>query len=346
VTIFGKGIGEDVNVEQKILESERFTDINTYAYVVDYVKVLKQTVQITGYPDNRNAVKQTEKDYVGIYGYSDYASPHPYVGHKGTDYGVGVRTNVYGLDGFKVNEIGYNNSRGNYIEIGNSKIAFIFMHLSAIYVTNNTNVSAQTVLGRTGNIGLSSGPHLHVQTWLGAVSGWVDSTPYMAGRKSIPGNEVPKDETTKNIIKKGRYVYYLKKDGTIDYAEGRTAGVVRDIYKYYPGVKYGHHNNKEQYIYWLNRDGTLDYANGYERGTFRKTDIYKYYPGVTYGRHVNKEKYIYELAGDGTLLRAVEYDEQFKQIRQYGFEDGTFFNKDGAHWLYKKFNVEIEGSIG
>lgn len=70
-------------------------------------------------------------------------------------------------------ERNYTNEPSNWILLGyknalGSKRTVYYQHLSRVYVSKGQHVKAGEVIGKSGNSGNSSGPHLH----LAAMKGW------------------------------------------------------------------------------------------------------------------------------------------------------------------------------
>lgn len=82
--------------------------------------------------------------------------------HSGIDMCAPAGTSVYAALGGVVSFVGYNNVYGNYIIVSHhSGYKTLYGHLSATLVLKGQGVSPATVIGRVGNTGLSTGPHLH-----------------------------------------------------------------------------------------------------------------------------------------------------------------------------------------
>ena len=91
---------------------------------------------------------------------------HPIFGgqkmHNGIDLGANYE-NVYTvLDGI-VSEAGWDkNGGGNYIKVRHSnRFETSYLHLSQIYYRTGEVVKAGYIIGKSGNSGNSTGPHLH-----------------------------------------------------------------------------------------------------------------------------------------------------------------------------------------
>ncbi len=91
---------------------------------------------------------------------------HPVLGytraHNGVDYGVPVGTPVWSVGDGRVVKAGWGNGFGNLVEIAHSN-GWIsqYAHLSSIGVRVGQHVTQKMTIARSGNTGLSSGPHLH-----------------------------------------------------------------------------------------------------------------------------------------------------------------------------------------
>jgi len=82
--------------------------------------------------------------------------------HSGIDMAIGFGTSVFSALAGRVSATGFNETYGNYIIISHySGYKTLYGHLSAIFVVAGQSVSPATRIGRVGNTGLSTGPHLH-----------------------------------------------------------------------------------------------------------------------------------------------------------------------------------------
>ena len=115
--------------------------------------------------------------------YAQFGAP----GHTGLDLG-GVEgvTNIYAVRAGTVSQVRkQSNGFGNHVYVRHaSGYTTIYAHLHSISVRQGQAVSAGTVIGKLGNTGFSSGPHLHFEL-RGPVGdpGWprniIDPTPYI-----------------------------------------------------------------------------------------------------------------------------------------------------------------------
>lgn len=82
--------------------------------------------------------------------------------HTGIDMATGEGTAVYPALIGKVSATGYNAVYGNYVIVAHhSGYRTLYAHLSSISCKKGQSVGTSSVIGRVGNTGLSTGPHLH-----------------------------------------------------------------------------------------------------------------------------------------------------------------------------------------
>lgn len=84
--------------------------------------------------------------------------------HTGIDLAGSTGSPVYAADGGTVSFTGWNGGYGKMIKInhGNGYVTY-YAHLSSINVSNGQKVAKGEMIGRVGNTGNSTGPHLHFE---------------------------------------------------------------------------------------------------------------------------------------------------------------------------------------
>ncbi|GLS90922.1 peptidase M23 [Psychromonas marina] len=84
--------------------------------------------------------------------------------HNGTDFAVGVGHKVYSIGDGVVQFAGYHPAAGNYIVIKHGrKYTTRYLHLSKLYVRKGQRIKMGKLIGKSGNTGRSTGPHLHYE---------------------------------------------------------------------------------------------------------------------------------------------------------------------------------------
>jgi len=84
--------------------------------------------------------------------------------HNGTDFAVSTGTKVYAIGDGVVLRAGYHPAAGNYIVMQHGrKYTTRYLHLSKILVRKGQRVERGNVIGKSGNTGNSTGPHLHYE---------------------------------------------------------------------------------------------------------------------------------------------------------------------------------------
>lgn len=110
-----------------------------------FVKPLKSTFVYTSYFGWRDSPFTGERSY-----------------HNGIDMAAVTGTKIYAALYGKVTTAGWSDSYGNYVIVTHhSGYKTLYGHMSAINVTVGQVVTTNTVLGRVGSTGKSTGPHLH-----------------------------------------------------------------------------------------------------------------------------------------------------------------------------------------
>lgn len=82
--------------------------------------------------------------------------------HSGVDMACAHGTDIYAAMEGTVESTGFNNVYGNYVIIRHhSGYKTLYGHMSAILCVRGRSVTKNTVIGKVGNTGMSTGPHLH-----------------------------------------------------------------------------------------------------------------------------------------------------------------------------------------
>nr|WP_277352192.1 M23 family metallopeptidase [Knoellia sp. DB2414S] len=84
--------------------------------------------------------------------------------HQGDDYAAPVGTRLSAMSGGVVMSAGPAGAYGNKVEIryGDGTVS-VYAHMDSVAVGVGDHVSAGQLVGRTGNTGRSTGPHLHLE---------------------------------------------------------------------------------------------------------------------------------------------------------------------------------------
>lgn len=87
--------------------------------------------------------------------------------HNGVDFGSGMNALVYAAADGTVKLAQYSNSFGNWIIIEHKNdYSSVYAHLNSFNVRKGDRVSKGDIIGRTGNTGRSTAPHLHYEVRL------------------------------------------------------------------------------------------------------------------------------------------------------------------------------------
>lgn len=83
--------------------------------------------------------------------------------HTGVDIANVKGTDVMSATDGVVTKVANNKYNGNFIEITNGNIVTKYAHLDSVGVKNNDEVKAGDVIGKMGETGYATGPHLHFE---------------------------------------------------------------------------------------------------------------------------------------------------------------------------------------
>ena len=136
---------------------------------------------------------------------------HPITGsrafHSGVDYRGAVGTPVYAVAEGVVVQSSFSNENGNFIAIKHSDNSQSwYLHLSQRGVSNGQRVKGRQTIGKVGNTGRSSGPHLHLAikqpngSWMNPLLKKMIATPKLEGAKLMALKEQIK--TIRDILDK------------------------------------------------------------------------------------------------------------------------------------------------
>lgn len=100
------------------------------------------------------------------YGMTSYAKKGAYGGkpHNGIDFGISVGNNIFAVKGGKVVGVGNNGkyAYGKWIAVDHGDgLLTLYGHLSSQLVSKGSAVKTGDKIGKSGNTGYSTGPHLH-----------------------------------------------------------------------------------------------------------------------------------------------------------------------------------------
>ena len=96
------------------------------------------------------------------FGFRMHPTLHKYKKHNGVDYGAPRGTPVWAIASGKVTGAGWMGPCGKGVTLRHmNDYESVYCHLSSISVGNGQRVNQKQMIGRVGNTGRSTGPHLH-----------------------------------------------------------------------------------------------------------------------------------------------------------------------------------------
>lgn len=100
--------------------------------------------------------------------------------HNGTDFSAVIGTPTYALFNGKITAIVNDGACGNGIKLDSGEWQAVYCHLDQTLVKQNQIVKAGETIGKTGNTGRSTGPHLHFG--IKKNGSWIDPAPELKKR--------------------------------------------------------------------------------------------------------------------------------------------------------------------
>lgn len=90
--------------------------------------------------------------------------------HRGVDYRAAHGTAVYSITYGTVLSTGFSRGAGFFVLVRSGDLVHHYYHLSRIDANSGDLVKEGGLLGLSGSSGLSTGPHLHLETWLNGIN--------------------------------------------------------------------------------------------------------------------------------------------------------------------------------
>ena len=97
---------------------------------------------------------------------------HPFTNkrelHAAVDFAIGYGASIYAANNGTVIFTGYNSSYGNHVIINHRNGYYtLYAHMSRSTVKVGQDVESGNLIGYMGSTGVSTGPHLHFEVWIG-----------------------------------------------------------------------------------------------------------------------------------------------------------------------------------
>jgi len=109
--------------------------------------------------------------------------------HKGVDYSMPSGTPVLAITSGHVVSAGYSRSAGNFVTVRSQDIVAKYFHLTKVFPSVGVFVKEGQKVGSSGNTGLSTGPHMHLQVEIKGVP--VDPLKVINNGDMIPAQQKP-----------------------------------------------------------------------------------------------------------------------------------------------------------
>ncbi len=127
-----------------------------------------QNVCFAPFDTTVDIVKPTEGEITSRFGYRYHPITGKFGVHNGTDIAAPEGTPIYAAFNGRVEEIGHNSVRGNYILLSHGgDTQTLYLHCSEIVAPEGAVVRQGEIIAKVGSTGYSTGPHLHFSILIG-----------------------------------------------------------------------------------------------------------------------------------------------------------------------------------
>lgn len=266
--------------------------------------------------------------------------------HKGIDIAIGEGTPVYAAADGIVVTAGEVSGGGKCVSIQTEDgYTFSYMHLSEIAVSVGLNVTVGTYLGKTGNTGTSTGPHLHYQieapdgvgTKANNGKWYVDPINYINGNMDPPADDGSQPGTPADLPNTSNYEQYWFNAQNV---KSQLDTLFTTISDYNNGMTYITKDNFNMIL-----DRVIDYANSVRRVTNVFT-FYHHRYNKAVGYAYSSEKMDSEMDEDVSAQGEGE-EEGVNQVDRVEYEyvgdDGLTYE---VHYVWNVTDRERKDEIG
>ncbi len=260
-------------------------------------------------------------------------------GHTGIDLANDKGTPVYAsADGTVISSTS-NDVSGNKVEVlhylnGKYYVTY-YGHLDSRNVSVGDQVTTSTEVGKMGDSGLATGPHVHFEI----MEGTTVSNHNLAVN---PRKYLNLPSLYGSFVEDENKVEYSYSNGYVKTGYKYSDSKLTNVYEYYPATKAdGNQNNHVKFEFLLDENANIISATKYADGTNQIVAHYKYYPATKYaetGSHGKQIKYRYDVDENGYLKRAYLYaDGTHQKIQKYWYAENTIYGQH-ANQVVKTYN--------
>ena len=152
VDLENTGVGASIDEEEKVEFKEAVSAISSQDTYLKYIK-----------DNNIKFIMPTKGNITSGFGareeiFSDIDSYH-----TGIDIANKKGTDIIASHDGKVTKVSNNKYNGNFVEITNGKVITKYAHMDSVSIKQGASVKAGSVIGKMGETGYATGPHLHFE---------------------------------------------------------------------------------------------------------------------------------------------------------------------------------------
>ena len=156
ISLENEGVGASiVEVEENVEEEKVVEVVSAISSEDNEIKYIRE--------NNISFVMPTKGTITSEYGAREviFEDIDPF--HTGIDIANSKGTDIVSSTEGTVTKVSYNKYNGNFVEITNGKVITKYSHMDSVSIKNGAVVKAGDVIGKMGETGYATGPHLHFE---------------------------------------------------------------------------------------------------------------------------------------------------------------------------------------
>jgi len=156
ISVENEGVGASiVEVEENVEEEEVVEVVSAISSEDNELKYIRE--------NNITFVMPTKGKITSVFGAREviFTDIDPF--HTGLDIANVKGTNIMASTNGVVTKVANNKYNGNFVEITNGKVITKYAHMDSVSIKNGIAVKAGDVIGKMGETGYATGPHLHFE---------------------------------------------------------------------------------------------------------------------------------------------------------------------------------------
>lgn len=162
ISVENKGVGASIIENEEIVEEEKVVEVvSTISSEDNELKYIRENNIIFVMPTTGTVTSEFGAREVIFTDIDPFHTGLDIANKKGTD----IVSSINGV----VTKVANNKYNGNFVEVTNGKVVTKYLHLESVSIKNGTSVKAGEIIGKMGETGYATGPHLHFEVIVDSV---------------------------------------------------------------------------------------------------------------------------------------------------------------------------------